>query len=185
MILNIVLLIIITFLLVVLSMVWPPDSPWAPWWRTTKTVARHMCRLAKIGKKDIIYDLGSGDGTALITAAKEFGARGVGIEIDPLRVFISKILIRFAHAGDDVEIIKNNFFAVDISQATVVFVYLVPKALMRLKKKMFKELKPGTRVVSYRYTIDFLPLAVSDKKHKIHVYKVPNSSKYKVKSSKL
>ena len=102
MILSIVLLIIIAFLLVVLSMVWPPDSPWAPWWRTTKTTARHMCSLAKIGKKDIIYDLGSGDGTALITAAKEFGAKGVGIEIDPLRVFISKLLIRFGNAEDNV-----------------------------------------------------------------------------------
>lgn len=184
MILNIVLLGIIAFLLVCLSMVWPPDSPWAPWWRTSKTVARHMCRLAKIGKKDIIYDLGSGDGTALITAAKEFGAKGVGIEIDPLRVFISKRLVRFAKADDKVMIVKSNFFAVDISKATVVFVYLVPKALMRLKKKMLKELKPGTRIVSYRYTIGFLPLVVSDKKNKIHVYKVPNSSKYKVKSSK-
>src|SRR3989344_3539859 len=155
-------------------MVWPPDSPWAPWWRTTKTTARHMCSLAKIGKKDIIYDLGSGDGIELITAAKEFGAKGVGIEIDPLRVFVSKKLVRFAGVGERVEIIKSNFFAVDISKTTVVFVYLVPKALMRLKKKMLSELKPGTRVVSYRYTINFLPLTVSDKKNRIHVYKIPN-----------
>ncbi len=177
MILNIVLLVVIGLLLVILSMVWPPDSPWAPWWRTSKSVARRMCRLAKIGKKDVIYDLGSGDGTALIAAAKEFGARGVGIEIDPLRVFISKKFIRFSGAGGRVEIIKNNFFAVDISKATVVFVYLVPKALMRLRKKMLKELKPGTRVVSYRYKIDFLPLVVSDKKNRIHVYEIPKKSK--------
>lgn len=177
MILNIALLIVIAFLLIVLSMVWPPDSPWAPWWRTTKTVARHMCRLAKVGKKDIIYDLGSGDGTALITAAKEFGAKGIGIEIDPLRVFISKRLVGFAGASDRVEIVKSNFFDVNISKASIIFVYLVPKALMRLKKKMLKELKPGTRVVSYRYTIDFLPLVVSDKKYKIHVYKIPSKKK--------
>lgn len=177
MILNIVLLVIIAFLFVVLSMVWPPDSPWAPWWRTSKTVARRMCRLAKIGKKDLIYDLGSGDGTALITAAKEFGAKGVGIEIDPLRVFVSRLFVRFAKASDKVTIVKSNFFDVDISKATVIFVYLVPKALMRLKKKMLKELKPGTRVVSYQYAIDFLPLVVSDKKNKIHIYKIPRNKK--------
>ena len=173
MIFNVILLVIIVFLLVCLSMIWPPDSPWAPWWRTSKTVARHMCRLAKIGKKDIIYDLGSGDGTALITAAKEFGAKGVGIEIDPLRVFLSKLFVRFAKVDDKITIVKNNFFVVDISKATVVFVYLVPKALMRLKKKMFTELKPGTKIVSYKYAIDFLSLAVSDKQRKIFVYKIP------------
>ena len=100
MILDIVLLVIIAVLLVFLSMVWPPDSPWAPWWRTTKTTARHMCSLAKIGKKDIIYDLGSGDGIALITAAKEFGAKGVVIcespemEKDALKLFKAYNLVK-------------------------------------------------------------------------------------------
>src|SRR5436305_1341896 len=80
-------------LLFLLSMVWPPDSPWSPWWQTSKRIARIQCKLAKIGKHDVVYDLGSGDGTALIAAAREFGARGVGVEIDPARVFYSKIAI--------------------------------------------------------------------------------------------
>lgn len=168
---NIALLLTIAFLLIVLSMIWPPDSPWAPWWRTPQKTARAMCRLAKITKNDVIYDLGSGDGTALIVAVKEFGVRGIGIEIDPLRVFISKISIKLNGLSDKVRIIKGNFFENDISEASVVFVYLVPKALEKLKPKFEKELKPGTRIVSYRYKIN-MPLIKEDKKNKIYLYKI-------------
>ena len=89
------LLFAIIFLLIVLSMVWPPDSPWAPWWRTSKTIARAACKLAKVKSDDVVYELGSGEGNVLLVAAQEFGARGVGIEIDPLRVFLSKLFIKF------------------------------------------------------------------------------------------
>ncbi len=152
-------------------MFWPPDSPWAPWWRTNKKIARAMCRLAKVGKNDIVYDLGSGDGTALIVAAKEFEAKGVGIEIDPLRAFISSMLLRSSGVSDKVQIIKKNFFDVNISDASVVFAYLVPKALGRLKPKLLKELNPGTLLVSYRYKIS-LPLVRYDKKNDIYLYKI-------------
>ena len=168
---NIVSLLMIGFLLLLLSMFWPPDSPWAPWWRTNKKVARAMCRLAKVGKDDIVYDLGSGDGTALIVAAKEFGARGVGIEIDPLRFIISTLMIYIIKVQDKVRIRRRNFFDVDISDATVVFVYLVPKALERLKSKLLKELKPGTLLVSFRYKIS-LPLLRYDKENDIYLYKI-------------
>lgn len=167
--LNVVLLLVIVFLLVILSMVWPPDSPWAPWWRTNKKIARAACRLAKIGPKDTVYELGSGDATFLIVAAKEFGARGVGIEIDPLRFFISTIMIPIIRASDKVVIKRKNFFDEDISGATVVFVYLVPKALARLKAKFLKELKPGTKIISYKYRID-LPLVKYDKAQEICLY---------------
>ncbi len=153
-------------------MVWPPDSPWAPWWRTNKKTAQAMCRLAKIGKQDVIYDLGSGDGTALITAAKEFGAKGVGIEIDPLRFLISMWRIKSNGLSSKVKIIKNNFFKEDLSMATIVFVYLVPKALERLRPKLLKELKKGTLLLSFRYKIN-LPLIKYDKKNEIYVYKIP------------
>lgn len=167
--LDFFLLLAIVFLLLVLSMIWPPDSPWAPWWRTNKKTARAMCRLAKVGKDDTVYDLGSGDGTALIIAAKEFGAKGVGIEIDPLRSFISTLMIRINRVVDKVIIKRQNFFEVDISEATVVFVYLVPKALGRLLPKFRKELKKGTRIVSYRYEIN-LPLNKYDKENQIRLY---------------
>lgn len=170
-IINIVLLTIIFFLLLLLSMFWPPDSPWAPWWRTNKKVARAMCRLAKIGRDDIIYDLGSGDGTALIVAAKEFGAKGIGIEIDPLRALISTLALHSAKVQSRIIIKRKNFFAEDLSPATIIFAYLVPKALERLKPKFLKELKPGTLVISYRYKID-LPLVAYDKTNDIYLYKI-------------
>lgn len=150
-------------------MVWPPDSPWSPWWRTNKKIARAMCKLAKIGTEDTVYDLGSGTGTALIVAAREFGARGVGIEIDPLRAFVSSMLLRSNGVSNKVQIIKKNFYDVNISKATVIFVYLVPKALNRLLPKFKKELKPGTRIVSYRYEIN-LPLKKYDKENGIRLY---------------
>lgn len=168
---NSILLGIIVSLLLVLSAVWPPDSPWSPWWRTNKKIARAMCRLAKVGKDDIVYDLGSGDGTALVVAAKEFGAKGVGIEIDPLRSFISSMLLHSNKLSDKVQIKRKNFFDVDISDATVVFVYLVPKALNRLLPKFKKELKKETRIVSYKYNIA-LPEAKIDEKNKLSLYVV-------------
>jgi len=152
-------------------MVWPPDSPWAPWWRTNKKIARAMCQMAKVGKVDIVYDLGSGDGTVLIVAAKEFGAIGVGIEIDPLRYFISSMLLRSNRLSDKVRIIRRNFFDVNISEASVVFVYLVPKALNRLLPKFNKELKKGTRIVSYKYPIN-LPMIKYDNENEIRLYMI-------------
>src|ERR1035437_8688489 len=90
---DIILLLIIGFLLLLLSMFWPPDSPWAPWWRTDKKVARAACKLANISAKDNVYELGSGDGTFLSVVAREFGAKGTGVEIDPLRFVTSTLMI--------------------------------------------------------------------------------------------
>ena len=160
-------------------MVWPPDSPWAPWWRTGRWIAIAICRLGGVSKKDVVYDLGSGDGTALLIAAKEFGARGVGIEIDPLRATISKARIRAAKLKNNIKVLQNNFFNVPINDATVIFVYLVPRALLRLKPKFLKELKPGTRIVSYRYEIPYLPLKKKDEVHQLFLYTIPTAGKKK------
>jgi hypothetical protein len=168
---EIALLLIIVFLFLLLSMFWPPDSPWAPWWRTNKQVARAMCRLAKVNKTDIIYDLGCGDGTALSIAAREFGAKGVGIEIDPVRYFFSKIRFNINGLNKKIKIIKSNFYNVNISKASVVFVYLVPRALDRLKPKLLKELRKGTLLVSFRYKAN-LPLIGYEKQNDIYLYKI-------------
>lgn len=130
-----------------------------------------MCRLAKVSKKDVIYDLGCGDGTALIVASKEFGVKGVGIEIDPLRFAIAKLKIKFNGLSGNVKIVRNNFFKEDFSDATVVFVYLVPKALQRLMPKFKKDLRPGTKIVSYVYKMD-LPLIKEDKENQVFVYSI-------------
>lgn len=166
---NILLIFTIIFLLFILSMVWPPDSPWAPWWRTSSKTARGMCKLANINKGDLIYDLGSGDGTALMVAAKEYGAKGVGIEIDPIRYFISKVIIKINGISKNVSFKKSNFFKEDLRKADVVFVYLVPKTLEKLIPKFKKELKKGTRIVSYIYEIN-LNLKKEDKKNRIRLY---------------
>lgn len=171
-IINIILLLLIGFLFLLLSMFWPPDSPWSPWWRTNEKIARAMCRLAKVSKKDTIYDLGCGDGAALSVAAGEFGARGVGIEIDPLRYLFSKIRFKLNGLARKVKVVKKNFHEVDISKASIIFVYLVPKALERLKPKLLKELKQGTLLVSFKYEIS-LPLVTYDKTNKIFLYKIP------------
>lgn len=169
---NGTLFLIVVFLLVVLTMVWPPDSPWSPWWRTNREAARAACKLAKVTKKDVVYELGSGDGDLIITAAKEFGAKAVGIEIDHSRYFVSKIRIRTNGVSDKVTAIRDNFFNVDFSPATVVFMYLVPRALERVRPKLEKELKPGTRIISYRYTMN-LPIVEQDRKHKLYLYRLP------------
>ncbi len=162
-------LILLVFLF---SMVWPPDSPWSPWWRTSKKIARIMCNLAKVNKEDLIYDLGSGEGTALITAAKEHGASGVGVEIDPFRYWFSRLAVMFYGLSHKIVFERENFFDVDISSATVVFMYLIPKTLARLKPKLIKELKPGTRVVSFAYKMD-LPLIANDAVNEVYVYEIP------------
>ncbi len=166
-------LIFITLLILffLLSMVWPPDSPWSPWWRTNKKIARLQCKLAKIGKNDVVYDLGCGDGTALMTAAKEFGAQGVGVEIDPLRFWTAKIRFLINGLSGRLKVVRKNFFAVDVSDATVVIMYLIPKTLNRLKPKLLKELKTGTRIVTFVYQLD-LPLIAKDEKNEVYVYQI-------------
>jgi predicted RNA methylase len=159
-------------LLFLLSMIWPPDSPWSPWWRTDKKRAKLMCQLAKVKKGDVIYDLGSGDGQALLRAGK-LGANGVGIEIDPVRAIFSRVIFKVAGVNLKIKVLRKNFFDVDFSPATVVFAYLIPKTLNRLKPKFLKELKPGTRIVTFVYKID-LPLIAQDKKNEIYVYEIPS-----------
>ena len=169
-------LITILLLLFLLSMVWPPDSPWSPWWRTNYRIAKIQCQLAKVSAKDIVYDLGCGDGTALITAASEFGARGVGVEIDPFRVWTAKLRIRFKGLYKRIKIERKNFFDVDVSEASVVIMYLIPKTLAKLRTKLLKECKSGTRVVTFVYKID-LPIIAQDLKNEVYVYEIPTVKK--------
>jgi predicted RNA methylase len=173
-ILNITLLLITILLLIFLSMIWPPDSPWSPWWRTSDKTIKRALKLANVKNSDVVYDLGSGDGRSLIIAAGEFNARAVGIEIDPLRFFISKLLIWFSGLSNRVEVRRENFLNSNISEATVVFLYLVPKALERLRPKLLKELKPGTKVISIKYEIE-LPLdkKISGNDRVIRLYRTP------------
>jgi len=112
-----------------------------------------MLDVAKVKTDDIVYDLGSGDGRIVITAAKKFGARGVGIEIDP--VLVKKATDNAAAAGvsNRVRFVTQDLFDANISEATVVTLYLLQSINERLRPKLVRDLKPGTRIVSHMFNM--------------------------------
>jgi ubiquinone/menaquinone biosynthesis C-methylase UbiE len=132
------------------------EVPFVP---TPALVVEEMLKLAGVGRDDVVYDLGSGDGRILITAAKKYGARGVGVDIDPQRVIEAKQHAKHAGVADRVEFREGDLFAIDLSEATVVTLYLLPEVNLRLRPKLWRELKPGTRVVSHSFDMgDWEPL---------------------------
>src|SRR5688572_23122354 len=116
---------------------------------TPMAVVRAMLRLARVNAQDVVYDLGSGDGRIPITAAKEFGARGVGIEIDPALVARARANARAAGVADRVEFRLGDMYAADVSAATVVTLFLHPEPNLKLRPKLRAELRPEARIVSY------------------------------------
>lgn len=149
------------------------DVPYVP---TPEPVVREMLRLAKIGPDDVVYDLGSGDGRIVIMAAKEFGARGVGVDIDPERIAEARVNARRAGVADRVTFAQANLFDVDLRPATAVTLYLLPSVNLQLKPKLLAELRPGTPVVSHAWDMgkDWPPEAectVSDRR--VYLWHVP------------
>ncbi|MFX1483775.1 MAG: SAM-dependent methyltransferase [Promethearchaeota archaeon] len=126
----------------------------APWVPTPKKRVRDMLEIAEVDSEDVVYDLGSGDGRIIVMAAKDFGAKSVGIEIDPLRLLWSRLSIRRNRLRDRVKVIRGNFFNVSLRNATVVSLYQGYVINKKIREKLAKELKPGTRVVSYRFILD-------------------------------
>ena len=119
---------------------------------TPTEVVTAMLQMARTGPRDVVFDLGSGDGRIVIAAVKEFGAaRGVGIEIDPLHVEEARANARRAGVSDRVEFRQQDLFTVDLHSATVVALYLGEGINLRLRPKLAAELKPGTRVVSHAF----------------------------------
>jgi len=127
-----------------------PDIHFVP---THQTIAVAMLTLAGVTDADVVYDLGSGDGRIVITAAQRFGARGVGIEIDQQLVAISRQVAREGDVADRVTFIEGDLFKADIANATVVTLFLSNTVNMRLESKLKGELRPGTRIVSQRFPI--------------------------------
>jgi ribosomal protein L11 methylase PrmA len=110
-----------------------------------------MLELADVKAGDVVYDLGCGDGRVVITAAKQYGVRAVGIDIDPERINQSLEKARKAGVEDRVSFRNEDLFEADIGEATVVTLYLLNKLNLKLRPKLWKELKPGTRIVSYNF----------------------------------
>ena len=125
-----------------------PDIHFVP---TATRIADAMLELANVTAADVVYDLGSGDGTVVIRAAEKYGARGVGVEIDRNLVKSATERARRRNVADKVSFVQANLFSADISEATVVALYLSPSTNRRLTTKLMHDLKPGARVVSHRY----------------------------------
>lgn len=148
------------------------DVPFVP---TPEPVVREMLELADVGPDDLVYDLGSGDGRIVITAAKEYGARAVGVDIDPRRVAEGRANARRAGVEDRVRFIQGDLFDVDLRPATAVTLYLLPKVNLELRPKLLAELRPGTPVVSHAFNMGgWKPEAVRTVKNTtVYLWRVP------------
>jgi protein-L-isoaspartate O-methyltransferase len=124
------------------------DVPYVP---TPQSVVDAMLQVANVQKNDTLYDLGSGDGRIVITAAQRFGTRGVGVDLDPARVREANANAQQARVSDLVEFRQQDLFQTDLRNATVVTLYLLPDINLKLRPKLLQELKPGTRIVSHAF----------------------------------
>ena len=154
----------------------PLDVPYVP---THESLVDEMLNMARVGANDVLYDLGSGDGRIVITAARKFGTRGVGYDLDPERVSEARENAKRAGVTDRVRFEQQDIFTAKIADATVITMYLLPDVNLRLRPKLLSELKPGTRIVSHNYDLgDWQPVQrkemdVSGVNHTLFLWIVP------------
>jgi len=154
----------------------PLDVPYVP---SKPEVVTEMLRMAKVGKDDILYDLGCGDGRIVITAAQLYGTRGVGIDIDPERIAESKENAAQAKVNNLVKFLEEDLFEADFHEATVVSLYLLTSVNLRLRPRLLSQLRPGTRVVSHNYGMDTWKaddssiVMVNEQSHNVYLWIVP------------
>jgi len=139
------------FFLAWLAAVAPRQTPDIHYVPTLDPVVNLMLQTAAVTSSDVVYDLGSGDGRIVIAAAKQYGARGVGVELDPDLIKQAKKNAQKAGVADKVTFIQGDLFKADLSDATVVTLFLSQSINQRIEPKLKRELKPGTRVVSHRF----------------------------------
>lgn len=149
-----------------------PDILYVP---TPQPAVDAMLALAGVGPGDVVYDLGSGDGRIPITAARNYGARGVGIDIDPVMVRKATANAKAAGVADRVGFREDDIFEADIREATVVSLYLLESINVRLKPRLLAELRPGTRIVGYEWRMgDWSPeRTVMVNGHPVYLWRVP------------
>ena len=157
--------------LVVLCAVWlrSGDARWVP---ASHGTVRSMLELSGAGPDTLVYDLGSGDGRVLFAAARDFGARAVGVEINPLRWLLTQLFISRHRLRGRVTVRLGSLFDQDLRPADVVTCYLSPAANRRLEGKLTRELAPGTLVVSYRFGFVHLPIVSRDEQAGLTVYRI-------------
>lgn len=132
----------------------PESDRTVPYVPTPPEVVRKMLDMAKVGANDVVYDLGSGDGRIVIMAAEKYGAKAVGVELDGDRFKESSARLTELGLEKRAKILRGNLFETDVRPATVVTLYLLPDVNQRLRPRLEKELRPGTRVVSHNYSMD-------------------------------
>jgi SAM-dependent methyltransferase len=155
-----------------------PESLDVPYVPTHEKVVDEMLKLAQVKKEDVVYDLGCGDGRIVVTAAKQYGARGVGVDIDPQRIKESNANAQKAGVTDKVKFVQSDLFKMDLKDATVVTLYLLPEINVKLRPKLFRELKPGTRIVSHDFDMgEWKPEKTvrvrADREHTIYFWTIP------------
>jgi SAM-dependent methyltransferase len=144
----------------------------APWSPTPMSEVHKMLEMAGVGPDDLVYDLGCGDGRLIVTAARRYGARAVGIEVDPLRTLWCRVLITVLGLRDRVRVVRGDFFAEDLRDADVVTCYLLQSTNETLEEKLQRELGSSTRVVSYEFTFPGLHLMGQDDEAEVYLYNV-------------
>ncbi len=161
-------------ILVILLVVWIAWSAavGAPWVPTPRKNVRRMLELAEVRSDDVVFDLGSGDGRIIIMAAEEFGAKCVGLEVDPFRALWSWVKIRRRHLQHSVRVIRENFFRADVGSATVVTIYQGHEVNKKIRDKLSRDLRPGTRVVSYRFLLQGWTPVKTDEESSLFLYEV-------------
>jgi hypothetical protein len=136
-----------------------------PYVPTPQEVVERMLELAQVKKGDVVYDLGSGDGRIVVTAAKKYGVKAIGFEIDPERIKESHENIKKAGVGHLVEIRQQDIRTVDLSPASVLTMYLLPEVNLMIRPNIWKQMKPGSRVVSHDFDMgDWKPLKTENVK---------------------
>jgi SAM-dependent methyltransferase len=159
----------------------PESIPDAPYLQTPPEVVLKMLEMAKVEQADVVYDLGSGDGRIVITAAQKFGARAIGIEIDPELIRESDRESKLAIAKtpeirDRIKFIKQDFFKTDLRDATVITLYLLPQTNLRVLSEILPKLKSGTRIISYEYGLGDLPpnqtekVTINNREYRIYLW---------------
>ena len=163
------------------------NSPWGqldvPYQPSPQPVVDKMLVLAAVNKNDLLYDLGCGDGRIVITAARQYGARGVGIDLDPQRIVEAKANAKQAGVEDRVKFIVGDLYASDFSDATVVTLFLWPQVNLKLRPILWRQLKPGTRVVSHLWDMgpEWPPeKTVQVQDRKIHYWTITEAQKQAV-----
>lgn len=160
----------------VAATVFAPPRPEVSFIPTPAELVDAMLKVAKVTHDDIVYDLGSGDGRIVIEAAKQYGARGVGIDIDPQRIKEATERASEEGVADRVSFRQLNLFDAEIHDATVVALYLLPEMNLKLRQRLLEQLEPGTRIVSHQFDMDdWLPeQTVEVDGRRVHLWIVPH-----------